>query len=76
MVFANSFHCLVSSGVIEMLARVNTICLDKTGTITDGTMSIKNVIEYNSVGGLSTRNIVSAILNALNDQNHLFSKLS
>lgn len=54
---------------IEMLARVNTICLDKTGTITDGTMSIKNVIEYNSVGGLSTRNIVSAILNALNDQN-------
>lgn len=54
---------------IEMLARANTICLDKTGTITDGTMSVKNVIEYNSVGGLSTRNIVSAILNALNDQN-------
>ena len=49
---------------IEMLARVDTLCLDKTGTITDGTMTVKNVIEYNGVPGLSVKNIVSAILNA------------
>lgn len=54
---------------IEMLARVNCICLDKTGTITDGTMSVKNVIDYNTVYGLATKNIVSAMLNALPDNN-------
>jgi cation-transporting ATPase E len=32
---------------IEMLARSNVLCLDKTGTITDGTMSVKEVILYN-----------------------------
>ncbi|MGL4948835.1 MAG: HAD-IC family P-type ATPase, partial [Anaeroplasmataceae bacterium] len=54
---------------IEMLARVNVLCLDKTGTITDGTMTVKNIIEYNSINGLSTKNIVSAMLNATNDSN-------
>lgn len=29
---------------IEMLARTDVLCLDKTGTLTDGTMSIKKVI--------------------------------
>jgi len=29
---------------IEMLAHVDTICLDKTGTITDGNMKVKEVI--------------------------------
>jgi cation-transporting ATPase E len=28
---------------IEMLARVNVLCLDKTGTITDGTMTVEEV---------------------------------
>lgn len=54
---------------IEMLARVNCICLDKTGTITDGTMSVKNVIDYNTIYGLATKNIISAMLNALQDSN-------
>ncbi|MBX4180667.1 MAG: hypothetical protein J8272_01985, partial ['Prunus persica' phytoplasma PP2] len=31
---------------IEMLAQINTLCLDKTGTITDGTMQVKKVIPY------------------------------
>jgi HAD ATPase, P-type, family IC len=29
---------------IEMLARVDTLCLDKTGTITDGSMTVEHVI--------------------------------
>ncbi len=54
---------------IEMLARINVLCLDKTGTITDGTMSVKKVIDYNTFFGLTTNNIVSAMLNALNESN-------
>lgn len=29
---------------IEMLSRVDTLCLDKTGTITDGSMNVKDVV--------------------------------
>jgi len=54
---------------IEMLARVDTLCLDKTGTITDGTMTVKSIIEYSSVQGLTLKNLVSAILNAQGDHN-------
>ena len=54
---------------IEMLARVNCICLDKTGTITDGTMVVKNVIDFENVYGLANGNVISAILNALPDRN-------
>lgn len=54
---------------IEMLARIDVLCLDKTGTITDGTMNVKDVIEYDLLGNLSTKDIVSAMLNATNDQN-------
>lgn len=32
---------------IETLARVDTLCLDKTGTITAGTMCVENVEPYN-----------------------------
>lgn len=33
-------------GCIEMLARVDTLCLDKTGTITDDTMTVDSVIPF------------------------------
>ena len=32
---------------IEMLARANVICLDKTGTLTDGTMNVVEVVSQN-----------------------------
>ena len=54
---------------IEMLARVDTLCLDKTGTITDGTMTVKSIIEYKNDTNLSLKNIISAMLNAQNDSN-------
>ena len=41
-------HVLVQQlYAIEILARVDTICLDKTGTLTEGTMEYKGVIETN-----------------------------
>lgn len=54
---------------IEMLARVDTLCLDKTGTITDGTMTVKSIIEYKNDTGLPLKNIISAMINAQNDPN-------
>ena len=54
---------------IEMLARVDVLCLDKTGTITDGSMSVKTVIEYPNSTGLNVKNIYSAMQNVLNDNN-------
>ena len=32
---------------IETLARVDVLCLDKTGTITEGQMNVENVLYYN-----------------------------
>lgn len=54
---------------IEMLARVDVLCLDKTGTITDGTMKVKGIIEYDNASGLSVENSISAMLNSLNESN-------
>ena len=33
---------------IETLARVDTLCLDKTGTITTGHLQVEDVIPYNN----------------------------
>ena len=54
---------------IEMLARINVLCLDKTGTITDGSMVVKDVVEYKNFGGINTKYAISAILNSQNDRN-------
>ena len=54
---------------IEMLARVNVLCLDKTGTITDGTMTVKGILEYKNETPYSTKQLVQAILNAQKDDN-------
>ena len=54
---------------IEMLARVNVLCLDKTGTITDGTMSVKDVIEYENGFGITTKVVINGMLNALKENN-------
>ena len=48
---------------IEMLARTNVLCLDKTGTITDGTMRVVDFISYSNKRKASVKKILSNILN-------------
>ena len=53
---------------IEMLARINVLCLDKTGTITDGSMTVKNdIILDNKVHDI--KNIISTMNYALKENN-------
>lgn len=53
---------------VEMLARVNVLCLDKTGTITDGTMKIYNCIQLNNTP-YTLKRIMGSMLSALGDNN-------
>ena len=54
---------------LEMLARVNVLCLDKTGTITDGRMKVNDCIILNTVENLTLDEIMGSMLAALDDNN-------
>lgn len=53
---------------VEMLARVNVLCLDKTGTITDGTMKVFNCVQLANTDQTIKR-IMGSMLSALGDNN-------
>ena len=53
---------------LEMLARVDTICFDKTGTITDGKMTVKEVVSLTG-NCENVKDVVSSMLGALKDNN-------
>ena len=57
---------------IEMLARANILCLDKTGTITDGTMQVKEFLTLENVDF----NLNQAISNHLGYQSSVNSTSS
>lgn len=48
---------------IEMLARTNVLCLDKTGTITDGTMKVVDFLTYTKKRKSSVQKLLSNVLN-------------
>ena len=55
---------------IEALARVNMLCLDKTGTITDGTMKVNTVIPLTeNMPEYSINDIISSMQLALDENN-------
>ncbi len=53
---------------LEMLARVDTICFDKTGTITSGEMNVKEIVNL-SDDKFDASQIISSMLYALKDNN-------
>ena len=52
---------------IETLARVDTLCLDKTGTLTEGVMEVKDVVKLNS--NFDIDNILANIAKFSQDKN-------
>lgn len=53
---------------IEMLARASVLCLDKTGTLTDGTMKVKSVLPINS-SKKEVFNIMRNYVHSFNSEN-------
>lgn len=54
---------------LEMLARVNVLCLDKTGTITDGRMKVSDCVLLNNPTQYSIDDILGSMLASLDDNN-------
>ena len=69
-ILVQELHC------IETLARVDMLCLDKTGTITEGKMDVREVVilddGYNEE---NINNIIGAITHTLDDKNLTFNCL-
>jgi len=54
---------------IETLARVNVLCLDKTGTITDGTLKFEEILLLNDFDREEAWKILSELMGSLQDTN-------
>ena len=54
---------------LEGLARVNVLCLDKTGTITDGRMKVQDCMLLSNPTDYSVNEIVGSCLHSLQDNN-------
>lgn len=54
---------------IESLARVNVLCLDKTGTITTGKLDVVEVLPQNDTAPAQVEKIMGAIVGAFDDVN-------
>ena len=63
-------HTLVNDMYsLEMLARVDVLCLDKTGTITDGRMQVEELSVLNNYSSRPVEEIISSMIAALGDNN-------
>ena len=61
---------------VETLAHIDTLCLDKTGTITEGKMKVIEVEKYNEdVLPDTLENIMNSYINLTDDSNSTFNAL-
>lgn len=60
---------------IETLARVDTLCLDKTGTLTKSDMKISEVISYEETSKDEIEKALNALTSSLEDNNSTFNAL-
>ena len=68
-VLVQDIYCL------ETLARVNTLCLDKTGTITEGTFEVEKLVPESSTSTEELKASLSALTSVLNDTNETFKAI-
>lgn len=54
---------------VENLARVDVLCLDKTGTITEGKMAVENIIPLNGVSEEDLSTAVKTFVYSIDDEN-------
>lgn len=59
---------------IETLARVDTLCLDKTGTITEGTMCVESVEELKDID-IDVQAAMGNLMGVLTDDNATFEAM-
>lgn len=58
-----------SLSAIETLARVDTLCLDKTGTITTGKLTVKKTLTYGNMDTKEVQAIATKIVEATQETN-------
>ena len=54
---------------IETLARVDTLCLDKTGTLTDGNLSVLKIVSTSETSEKDIAKIIKTLVEATQDDN-------
>lgn len=57
---------------IETLARVDTLCLDKTGTLTEGTFEVHDIVAQNGFTIERINESLKKLISSLNDENETF----
>lgn len=60
---------------LETLAHVDTLCLDKTGTLTDGNLKVRSILPLTILPHGEARRLASAYMAACEDQNATFRAL-
>ncbi len=60
---------------IETLARVDVLCLDKTGTITEGCMEVADIVPYGGYEKENIEDMLCALTSTLDDTNATFTAL-
>ena len=60
---------------IETLARVDTLCLDKTGTLTEGIMEVSKTVPYNSYSNKDISQAICLFSSSLQDNNSTFNAI-